>query len=148
MSYFTGAGMDYFKNPSFGIDSAGAFAGVGDSLASSPLSVGGASGGGGLFGGMGGLMMGLNAANSFMGGMQQGNLNQSAQAALDAQTAMFDAGFGRDVFAQNFDRFRSFNDPVIAAKIAVNTPAYRQSRTMQGLPELAGKYGRFGAFVS
>lgn len=116
-----------------------------------PVDAAGNISGGGfgdLFGGMGGMMMGLNAANSFMGGMQQAGLNKSAQAALDAQKAMFDAGFGRDVFAQNFDRFRSFNDPVIAAKIAVNTPAYRQSRTMQGLPELAGKYGRFGAFVS
>jgi len=111
-------------------------------------SFGSGSSGGGMFGGMGGAMSFLGGINSVMGGIQQANLNRSAQNQFSAANAMFDANFGRDIFAQNFDRFRSFRDPVIASKIAVNDPNYRQARTMQGLPELAGKYGRFGAFVA
>jgi len=124
--------------------SANYFGGGGDLTGS----IGAGSSGGGMFGGMGGAMSFLGGINSVMGGIQQANLNRSAQNQFSAANAMFDANFGRDIFAQNFDRFRSFRDPVIASKIAVNDPNYRQARTMQGLPELAGKYGRFGAFVA
>lgn len=89
----------------------------------------------------------LTAAGSAMSGMQQSNLNAAAQNQFAAQNAMFDANFGKDIFAQNFDRFRSFNDPIRAAQIAVNNPDYRRSLTRPNLPELAGKYGSFGAFA-
>lgn len=108
----------------------------------------GSSGAGSLFGGMGGAMGFLGGINSVMGGMQQANLNRSAENQFAAANAMFDANFGRDIFAQNFDRFRSFRDPVIAAGISVNDPKYRQASMQQNLPELAGKYGRFGSFVA
>lgn len=142
----------------FGLGTGGVFDSVGGSLASNPfggasgLNVGGFSGAapgyGGAFGGMGGAMSLLGGANAFMGGLQQANLNRSAQNQFAAQNAMFDASFGQDMFAQNFDRFRSFRDPVVAAQIAVNDPNYRQRRSMENLPNLAGKYGSFGAFVS
>jgi len=108
----------------------------------------GAATGGNMFGGMGGAMGLLGGINSVMGGFQQAGLNRSAQNQFAAANAMFDANFGRDMYAQNYDRFRSFQDPVMAAKIAVNDPSYRQRRTLDALPELAGRYGRFGAFVS
>ena len=109
---------------------------------------GGAAVSEGLFGNLGGPMSFLAGSNSFMGGMQQANLNESAQNQFDAANAIYDADFGRDMLAQNFDRFRSFRDPVIAAEIAVNDPSYRQALRMKRLPELAGKYGRTGAFLS
>jgi hypothetical protein len=89
----------------------------------------------------------LTAANSVMAGAQQANLNTAAQNQFAAQNAMFDAGFGKEFLAQNFDRFRSFNDPIRAAQIAVNQPDYRRSLTRANLPDLAGKYGSFGAYV-
>lgn len=108
------------------------------------------SAGGGGFGsflsGGGGLGF-LTAANSALTGLQQSNLNTAAQNQFAAQNAMFDADFGKSMVAQNFDRFRSFNDPIRAAQISVNHPDYRRSLNRANLPDLAGKYGSFGAFV-
>lgn len=89
----------------------------------------------------------LTAANSVMAGMQQANLNDSLRNQYAAQNAMFDAGFGKEMLAQNFDRFRSFNDPIRAAQIAVNQPDYRRSLTRANLPDLGARYGSFGAFA-
>jgi hypothetical protein len=89
----------------------------------------------------------LTAANSVMAGMQQANLNDSLRNQFAAQNAMFDAGFGKEMLAQNFDRFRSFNDPIRAAQIAINNSDYRRSLTRANLPDLAGPMGSFGAFV-
>lgn len=108
----------------------------------------GSSGTGSLFGGMGPAMSFLGGINSVMGGMQQANLNRSAENQFAAANAMFGANLGRDIWAQNFDRFRSFRDPVIAAGISVDYPKYRQASMKENLTELAGRYGRFGSFIA
>jgi len=116
-----------------------------------PGASGALAGGGGGFGnflsGGGGLGF-LTAANSVLSGIGQANARQSAENQLAASNAMFDANFGKDLFASNLDYFRQKDAPAWAAKFSVNNPFYRQQRTMQGLPELAGRYGAFGAFVS
>ena len=154
--------MDW--NSGFSIGSLPGAGGIADNLIKNPfggysgLNVGGFTGsvpsyggGGGGFGsflsGGGGLGL-LTAANSFLAGRQQQNLNASAQNAFSAQNAMFDANVGKDIYAQTFDRFRSLNDPIRAAQISVNHPDYRRAATKSLLPELAGKYGSFGAFVA
>lgn len=129
-----------YMNVSEPVSSAGGFTG------SPNIAGSGSSGFGNFLSGGGGLGF-LTAANSVMAGMQQKQLNTSLQNQYDAQNAMFDAGFGKEMLAQNFDRFRSFNDPIRAAQIAVNNPDYRRSLTRANLPELAGKYGSFGAFA-
>lgn len=107
----------------------------------------GGSGGGGFLSGGGGLGF-LTAANSALSGLAQANANQSAQNQLAAANAIFDANFGKDIFSSNLDYFRQKEAPAWAAKFAVNDPFYRQQSRMQNMPELAGRYGRFGAFVS
>lgn len=132
-------------NPMLGFD----LAGQGINLA--PGAAGALGGGGGGFGsflsGGGGLGF-LTAANSVLSGIGQANARQSAEQQLAAANAMFDANFGKDLFASNMDYFRQKDAPMWAAKASVNDPYMRQQRLMQGLPELAGRYGRFGAFVS
>lgn len=116
-----------------------------------PGAAGALSGGGGGFGNFlsGGSGLGfLTAANSILSGLGQANARQSAENQLAASNAMFDANFGKDLFASNLDYFRQKDAPAWAAKFAVNDPFYRQQRVMEGLPQLAGKYGAFGAFVS
>lgn len=112
----------------------------------------GASGGGG--GGFGNFLSGgsglgfLTGANTVLSGLGQANARQSAENQLAASNAMFDANFGKDLFASNLDYFRQKEAPMWSAKFSVNDPYYRQQQTMQNLPALAGRYGRFGAFVS
>lgn len=136
-------------NPMFGFD----LAGQGTNLAPGALNMfgGGAATGSGGFGsflsGGGGLGF-LTAANAVMSGLGQANARQSAENQLAASNAMFDANFGKDLFASNLDYFRQKDAPAWAAKFSVNDPYARQQRLMQGLPELAGRYGRFGAFVA
>lgn len=151
--------MDW--NSGFSIGSLPGAGGIADNLIKNPfggyggLNVGGFGGNVPSYGGATGAATGafspglgfLTAANSVMAGMQQANLNDSLRNQYAAQNAMFDAGFGKEMLAQNFDRFRSFNDPIRAAQIAVNHPDYRRSLTRANLPDLAGKYGSFGAFV-
>jgi|DEB19_MinimDraft_3_1074340.scaffolds.fasta_scaffold00249_13 hypothetical protein len=152
--------MNYFLDPSFAIDSAGAFD-IGGALADSPfggtdLNVGGFAGtdygsfggGQGLFQGLGPMMALSTGANSVMAGMQQGAMNKSLANTYEAQNAMFGANFGQGMLAQNIDRFRSLNDPIRAAQIQANAGPYRQARLRENLPALAGKYGDFGAFVA
>jgi glutamate 5-kinase len=98
------------------------------------------------FGGMGGMAMGLNAAQSFANAVEQKNLNAAAEQQFAVQNAMFGANLGKDFLAQNFDRFRSLNDPIRAGQIATEVGPYRRSLTRANLPDLAGKYGSFGAF--
>jgi len=137
--------------------------GIGDDLIKNPLggfgglNIGGFSGNvpsygaGGTAGPLAGAFspnLGfLTAAGGALAGRQAANLNAAAQNNFLAQNAMFDANFGKDFLAQNVDRFRSFSDPVRAAQISVNSSPYRQSLNRANLPELAGKYGSFGAFA-
>lgn len=145
-------------NSGFSIGSLPGAGGVADNLIKNPfggyggLNVGGFTGNVPSYGGSaaGGISPGLGfltAANSALAGLQQSNLNAAAQNQFAAQNAMFDADFGKSMVAQNFDRFRSFNDPIRAAQISVNHPDYRRSLNRANLPDLAGKYGSFGAFV-
>jgi hypothetical protein len=146
----------------FGIDTTGAFGQVGSNLANSPfggyggLNVGGFGGaapsyGGsvasGAFGNMGGMMMGLNAAQSFANAVEQKNLNAAAENQFAAQNAMFDAGLGKEFLAQYMDRHRSLNDPIRAGQIATDVGPYRRSLTRANLPDLGRTSGSFGAFA-
>jgi len=147
--------MSYFTNPVFGVDNAGAFGGVGDSLASNPfggasLNVGGFTGstpsyGGGLgMGQMGGI---LGLANLGLGMMGQSNTARSFEAMQKLGGQMRDLDFGTNLFAQNKDIFEQKDAPRWAAKFKVNDPFYRQFETRQALmnPGLAGRYSAFVA---
>ncbi len=145
-------------NSGFGVGSGGIFDSVGGNLTQNPfggyggLNVGGFGGSAPSYGGAsstGGFSPGmgfLTAANSAIAGMQQANLNTAAQNQFAAQNAMFGANFGKDILAQNWDRSRSLQDPIRAAQIATDIGPYRRSLTRANLPDLAGKYGSFGAF--
>lgn len=148
-------------NSGFGVDNNGVFGAIGANLGYNPfggyggLNVGGFGGaapsyGGnvatGAFGNMGGMMMGLNAAQSFADAIKQKNLNAAVQNQFAAQNAMFDAGVGKEFLAQYMDRHRSLNDPIRAAQIATDVGSYRRNLSRANLPDL-GKLGSFGAFA-
>jgi len=148
-------------NSGFGVDDNGVFGAIGANLGNNPfggyggLNVGGFGGaapsyGGnvatGAFGNMGGMMMGLNAAQSFANAVEQKNLNAAVQNQFAAQNAMFDAGVGKDILAQNWNQSSSFLGPIRGAQVANNIGPYRLSLAKANLPDLAGKYGSFGAF--
>ena len=146
-----------FNNPVFGIDNAGAFGGIGDSLASNPfggasLNVGGFGGSAPGYSGFGGNMNKaagiLGLANMGLGMMGMSNTAQSFDAMQNLAGTMRDLDFGTNIFAQNKDIFEQKDAPRWAAKFRVNDPFYRQYESRANLPELAGKYGRFGAFIA
>ena len=146
-----------FNNPVFGIDNAGAFGGIGDSLASNPfggasLNVGGFGGSAPGYSGSGGNMNKaagiLGLANMGLGMMGMSNTAQSFDAMQNLAGTMRDLDFGTNIFAQNKDIFEQKDAPRWAAKFRVNDPFYRQYESRANLPELAGKYGRFGAFIA
>lgn len=145
-----------FTNPVFGIDSAGAFGGIGDSLASNPfggasLNVGGfggsAPGYGGAGGGMGQAAGLLGLANLGLGMMGTSNTNKSFDQMQQLSGIMRDLDFGTNLFAQNKDIFEQKDAPRWAAKFSVNDPNYRQAQMLQGIknPGLAGRYSAFVA---
>lgn len=145
-----------FTNPIFGIDTANAFGGIGDSLASNPfggasLNVGGFGGsvpsygaGGGGFGSAAGM---LGLANLGLGMIGMGNTSQSFNQMQQLGGIMRDLDFGTNLFAQNKDIFEQKDAPRWAAKFSVNDPGYRQAQMLQGIrnPGLAGRYSAFVA---
>ena len=146
-----------FNNPVFGIDNAGAFGGIGDSLASNPfgggsLNVGGFGGSAPGYSGFGGNMNKaagiLGLANMGLGMMEMSNTADSFNAMQNLAGTMRDLDFGTNIFAQNKDIFEQKDAPRWAAKFRVKDPFYRQYESRANLPELAGKYGRFGAFIA
>ena len=146
-----------FNNPVFGIDNAGAFGGIGDSLASNPfggasLNVGGFGGSAPGYNGFGGNMNKaagiLGLANMGLGMMGMSNTAQSFNSMQNLGGTMRDLDFDTNIFAQNKDIFEQKDAPRWAAKFRVNDPFYRQYESRANLPELAGKYGRFGAFIA
>ena len=146
-----------FNNPVFGIDNAGAFGGIGDSLASNPfggasLNVGGFGGSAPGYSGFGGNMNKaagiLGLANMGLGMMGMSNTAQSFNSMQNLGGTMRDLDFDTNIFAQNKDIFEQKDAPRWAAKFRVNDPFYRQYESRANLPELAGKYGRFGAFIA
>ena len=147
--------MSYFANPVFGVDNAGTFRGMGDSLASNPfggagLNVGGFTGSTpGYGGGFGMNQMGgiLGLANLGLGMMGQSNTAQSYNQMQQMAGVMRDLDFGTNLFAQNKDIFEQKDAPRWAAKFKVNDPFYRQFETRQALmnPGLAGRYSAFVA---
>lgn len=80
--------------------------------------------------------------------MGQQNANASAQAALNTASTFRDIDFGSNLFAMNKDIFEQKDMPRYFDRYRVNDPFYRQDQLRQNLPELAGRYGRFGAFVA
>jgi hypothetical protein len=107
-------------------------------------------GGGGFAGGFNPMQMagllGLGQFGSQMMGQQ--NASASSQAALDTQALLRDIDFGGDLFAANKDIFEQKETPRYFDRYRANDPFYRQNQTRQALPDLAGRYGRFGAFVA
>ena len=151
--------MSYFKNPTFGIDGSGTFGQTGANLSGSPfggpaLNIGGFAGANAGYGGMGGGfdlnrasgLLGL--ANMGLGMMGMSNTNRSFEQMQQTGGLMRDIDFGTNIFAQNKDIFEQKDAPRYAAKLSVNDPSVRQFYTQRNLPELAGRYGRFGAFLA
>lgn len=145
-----------FNNPIFGIDSANAFGGIGDSLAANPfggtsLNVGGfggsAPGYSGLGGGMNKAAGILSLANLGLGMMGMSNTNRSFEAMQQLGGQMRDLDFGTNLFAQNKDIFEQKDAPRYVAKLRVNDPSIRQDEMRRALmnPGLAGRYSAFVA---
>lgn len=149
--------MSYFNNPTFGIGTGGIFDTVGGNLSKSPfggpaLNVGGFTGQTPQYGG-GGLGMNqaagmLGLANLGLGMMGMSNTANSLQGAYDTAAALADSELGKNLFAQNKDIFEQKDAARWASKFKANDPFYRQTAMYENLPDLAGKYGRFGAFVA
>ena len=108
--------------------------------------VGAAGGSGGFNWGQAGGLLGL--ANMGLGMMGMSNTNRSFEQMQQTGGLMRDIDFGTNLFAQNKDIFEQKDAPRWAAKFRVNDPFYRQYEMKQNLPELAGRYGRFGAFLA
>lgn len=148
-----------FTNPVFGVDTAGAFGGIGDSLSSNPfggasLNVGGFTGATPGYGGGSGFSM--NQMGGFLGlanmGLNALGMNNAANSANQfQQTAglMGDIAFGRSLYALNKDIAEQRDAPRWASKFQVNDPFYRQNQTRTQLGNIAGKYAgtAFGSFA-
>ena len=139
MSYLEKYGIPNtsFANVTDPISSSGGFTGT--------PSTGGGLGGGFNWGQAGGL---LGLANMGLGIAGMSNTNRSFEAMQQLGGQMRDIDFGTNLFAQNKDIFEQKDAPRWAAKFRVNDPFYRQYEMKQNLPDLAGRYGRFGAFLS
>lgn len=143
--------MDFFTNPSFGIDTAGAFGGMGDALGGGGftggfggLNVGGFTGsvpsyggGGGGFGGLATLLAG-SLGNTLLG---QSNTQASAANAMGTGIGMFDVNAGVTAANRRRSLFDETQAPIIASRIKMN-PDYRRGQLRDTLlnPGLAGRY--------
>ena len=103
-------------------------------------------GSGGFNWGNAGGMLGL--ANMGLGMMGMSNTAQSFDAMQNLAGTMRDLDFGTNIFAQNKDIADQKDALRWGSKFRVNDPFYRQLESRTNLPELAGKYGRFGAFIA
>lgn len=140
--------MSFFDNPSYGIDTSGAFGSVGGSLASNPfggasLNVGGFTGatpsyGGGGFGGLGQFAPLL--AGKF-GSMLMSNANtaQSAQNAMGTSIGMFDVNQGIAAADRRRATFEDMMAPIRASRIKMN-PEYRRGQVRDTLLSSPGRY--------
>lgn len=143
-----------FTNPVFGVDTANAFGGIGDSLASNPfggasLNVGGFGGSAPSYGGSGGMGQAaglLGLANLGLGMTGMSNTNNSFNQMQRLGGIMRDLDFSTNLFAQNKDIFEQKDALRWAAKFS-NDPNYRQAQMLQGIrnPGLAGRYSAFVA---
>jgi hypothetical protein len=110
----------------------------------------GATGGFGLFGGYNPMqmagMLGIGQFGAQLAGQEAAG--KSGQAGLDTMADLRDIDFGTDLFAANKDIFEQRDMPRFFDKYRATNPFYRQNQLRQNLPDLAGRYGRFGAFVA
>lgn len=90
----------------------------------------------------------LNFANMGLGMVGMSNTANSMNQAQRTAGIFGDIGTGRDYHAAESDLERQMRVAQWTPKFQVNDPFYRQREMQASLPELAGKYGRFGAFVS
>lgn len=134
--------MSFFNNPSFGIDTSGAFGSVGDSLASNPfggygnLNVGGFTGQTPNYGsGFGALLAGK------FGSMLMSNANtaQSAQNAMGTSIGMFDVNQGIAAADRRRATFEDMMAPIRASRIKMN-PEYRRGQVRDTLLSSPGRY--------
>lgn len=146
--------------PTFGIDTAGAFGGIGDALATNPfgggpsLNVGGFTGATPSYGGFGGSnisKMGgfLGLANLGLNALGMSNASASANQFQETAGRLSDIAFGRDLYALNKDIAEQKDAARWASKFQVNDPFYRQNQSRAYLGDIAGKYGgtAFGSFA-
>lgn len=141
MSYLEKYGIPNtsFANVTDPVSSAGGFSGA-------PVNTSTGLGSGGFNWGQASGLLGL--ANMGLGIAGMSNTNRSFEAMQQLGGQMRDIDFGTNLFAQNKDIFEQKDAPRWAAKFRVNDPFYRQYEMKQNLPELAGRYGRFGAFLA
>lgn len=146
--------MSFFNNPTFGVDTAGAFGGVGDALGGGGftggfggLNVGGFTGaapsyggGGGGFGGLGALIAG-RLGTTLLG---QSNTQASAANAMGTGIGMFDVNAGVTAANRRRSLFDETQAPIIASRIKMN-PDYRRGQLRDTLrnPGIAGRYAAF-----
>ena len=130
--------MSIFDNASFGVDTAGAFGGVGDALGKNPfggfgnLNVGGFTGatpsyGGG--GGFGGFAQFAPLLAGRFGSMLMGNANtaQSAQNAMGTSIGMFDVNQGVTAANRRQSIYDEMMAPIYASRVKMN-PEYRRGQ--------------------
>ena len=109
MTYSWNNPSSTFTTPSFGIDSAGAFSGVGNTLASNPLS---SAGGGGMAFPVGAVVSGASAVLGGITGKGAANTaanqakeaaQQQAQAVKEANRENLYGSYGFDIAGKQFD---------------------------------------------
>ena len=145
--------MSFFDNPSYGIDTSGAFGSVGDSLASNPfggygsLNVGGFTGQTPNYGsGFGGLGQFAPLLAGKFGSMLMSNANtaQSAQNAMGTSIGMFDVNQGIAAADRRRATFEDMMAPIRASRIKMN-PEYRRGQVRDTLLSSPGRYSAFMA---
>ena len=131
--------MSIFDSPSFGVDSTGAFGGIGSSLNQNPfggfggLNVGGFTGAAPSYGGGGGGFGGLGQFAPLLAGkfgnMLTSNANtaQSAQSAMNTSIGMFDVNQGVTAANRRQAIYDEMMAPIYASRIKMN-PEYRRGQ--------------------
>jgi hypothetical protein len=146
--------MSIFDSPSFGVDSTGAFGGIGSSLNQNPLggfgglNVGGFTGAAPSYGGGGGGFGGLGQFAPLIAGrfgsMLAGNANtaQSAQNAMNTSIGMFDVNQGVTASNRRQAIFDEMMAPIQASRIKMN-PEYRRGQLRDTLRDRGTRYSAF-----
>ena len=143
--------MSFFNNPSYGIDSAGAFGNTGSSLTQDPfggvgLNVGGFTGATTGYGGGGGFGQFAPLLAGRFGSMLMSNANtaQSAQNAMNTSIGMFDVNQGIAAADRRRATYEDMMNPIRASRIKMN-PEYRRGHLRDTLMNLGNKYSAFVA---
>jgi hypothetical protein len=90
----------------------------------------------------------LSAANLGLGMVGMANTARSQQGAFNTGGIFKDIGLGENLYALNKDISEQRLGQLWKQGFTANNPYYKQNVLSATLPDLAGRYGRFGAFLA